>query len=89
MQLSLLSHCEISLQIYWKEDQSLLEYNSTDQPVKSRLSKDVLQHAKFTNENFQLCEQLKYLTIKHGHMFTEGEDMTKRIYNELEGTNLL
>ena len=28
MQLSLLADCEVSLKIFWKEDGSLLEYNS-------------------------------------------------------------
>ena len=43
----------------------------------------------FENENFKLLEELEYLTIKHGHMFSDGEDTTKKIYSELEGFNML
>jgi hypothetical protein len=54
MQLSLLSQCEISLRIFWKEDGSLLEYNSDRSPLNKH-DADVLNHAKFTNENFELA----------------------------------
>jgi acylphosphatase len=66
-----------------------LEYNSDSGPVKNRLDADIEQHAKFTNDNFNLCEMIKYNTIKHGHMFTKGEEMTERMYKELEGFNML
>ena len=88
MQLSLLSDCDISLQIFWKEDGSLVEYNSDKLPV-TRLGADVSQHVKFLNENFKLLEELEHLTVKHGHMFSDGDEMTKRMYSDLEGFNLL
>jgi polyhydroxyalkanoate synthesis regulator protein len=58
MQLSLLSQCEISLRIFWKEDGSLLEYNSDRSPLNQH-DADVLNHAKFTNENFELAQTLE------------------------------
>ena len=88
MQLNLITQCEISLKIFYKEDGSLLEYNSAEQPV-SELEDTIKQHAKFVNKDFELLEQLEHLTNKHGHMFSGGEEITNRMYSELEGFNFL
>ena len=54
MQLSLTSGCDISLQIYNKEDESVLEYISDTK--KDLIYKNkVMQHVKLTNENYGLC----------------------------------
>ena len=59
MQLSMLSNCEISLKIFWKEDGSLLEYLSDSDHIiekRSKLDKEVKQFAKFHNKSNEIFE---------------------------------
>ena len=57
MQLSLISGCDISLQIFNKEDGIVLEYTSyKKQEMKKK--ELVLQHVKFSNENYELCQHI-------------------------------
>ena len=46
------------------------------------------QHVKFTNDNYLLCEHLAQLTVECGHMMTNIEEESTRMYTELEGYNL-
>ena len=92
IQLSIVSDCEISLQVYWKEDGSLVEFYSADNAQPQRKQADVLSHAKFSKKNYDLCENIDHLTSQHGHMFLERENESgfhKKLYREIEGFNLL
>ena len=44
---------------------------------------------KFDNDNFKLIELLEAQSIKCGHMFDENDKLTKRIYSELDGFNMV
>ena len=48
-----------------------------------------LQNVKCNNKNFKFIELLESQTVKHGHMFDDDGQLTKRIYSELEGFNLV
>jgi hypothetical protein len=45
MQLSYVSVCEISFQVFWKEDGSLVEYMSDPEHHNSRMDSDVQEYA--------------------------------------------
>ena len=36
-----------------------------------------------------MVETLENLTVKHGHFFTDGEETIQKMYDELEGYNLV
>ena len=88
MQLSLISDCDIQMKIFWKEDGSLVEYESTNS-LDFRKAATCDQHVKILNDNFKLIEILEAQTIKHGHMFDDNDELATRLYTELDGVNLL
>ena len=83
----MISDCDISLQIFNKEDGSVLEYISNVEQEIVRKDK-VSQHVKFTNDNYQLCQHIDRLTVKYGHMLNDIEENSTRMYTELEGYNM-
>ena len=92
MQLSRLADCEVSLKIFWKEDGSLAEYSSNENQVldyTDKHSKSVKQHTKFLNKDYNFCEDLEQVIVKHGHLFSQGEALPKKLYEELEGFNMV
>ena len=79
MELSVLTGCEISLSIFWKEDGSLLEYVSSNQAVKTKQDFDVHQYACFQNTHFKLCEEIEKSITKYGHLKAGGEELSMKM----------
>ena len=67
-----------------------MEYESKeDLTYHDKNSLEVKQYVKFFNKDYDLCEELEKVIIKHGHMFSSGEQFSKTIYKELDGFNML
>ena len=51
-----------------------MEYDSKEDVTWfDKNSEAVKQHVKFYNKDYDLCETLEQVIIKHGHMFSSGE----------------
>lgn len=92
MELSILAGCTISLSIFQEEDGSLLEYFSENQETKTdkvSTDNDVVQHARFYNEHYNLCEDIDKAIRRYGNTEAHGDELSQRIKNEIQGTAIL
>lgn len=76
------------MKIFWKDDGSLSEYKSDFNEI-NRQRESCNQYFKVDNDNFKLMELLEAQTVKFGHMFDDNDELTTRIYTELEGFNMV
>ena len=61
IQLSLLSGCQISLSIFCKEENSMMEYSSDNDPIKTNTYIDVDHYVKFQKKDLKLLLVLKLI----------------------------
>ena len=72
MQISIISGCKVELKIVNDQDSSYLSYCSGNTGFE-RPAESFEQYAKFTNDDYELCEKIEKKVSKNGHIVNERE----------------